>query len=255
MPLPTPAREGSITLRSGDGLELVADEWNAAAQPVLLLLPCGGELRRVWQKVVPSLAPEVRARWRVVAPDHRGHGDSGRAPIYRFDDLLGDVTAWLRHCSGEPVVIAGGSIGGALGLVAAGEGAKVHGIVLLDVPTVPVLDRAQSEGQRLLAARDAGRPAAMRVDPAFVESGFIEDVFRDPDRWRRAAVRLQIPTLLIGGARGVIGEHAPPLYREHVPHGEFASLETGHLVARDAPAETASLLSRFLLAHWPTAGR
>src|SRR5262249_44784066 len=40
-------------------------------------------------------------------------------------------------------------------------------------------------------------------------------VYRDIDRWSRAARRLKIPTLLIAGGEGVIGPNQLQQYREH----------------------------------------
>jgi pimeloyl-ACP methyl ester carboxylesterase len=151
--------------------------------------------------------------------------------------------------------MGGGSIGGALALVAAGEGAAIDAVVLLDVPTVPVREAATAEVARMARARETGRAALQRVDAAFLTSGFVDDVFRDADRWRRAAVRLEVPTLLIAGKRGAIGAEHPRLYREHIPHGEFVAVDGGHLVARDAPLETACALERFLLDHFGLQGQ
>jgi pimeloyl-ACP methyl ester carboxylesterase len=239
-----------LRITAADGVELVADVWNPAAGPTLLLLPAGGEVRTVWRDVVADLADDVRARWRVVAPDHRGHGHSGRSSSYRFAQCLDDLQRWITALNGKPLVVAGGSIGGALGLVAAGEGAAIAGIVLLDIPIVPIKERALAERRRMVGAFVTDHPAMRDIDPNFLRSGFIEDVFQDDDRWRRAAIRLRVPTLLIGGATGSVGPTQLEQFREHVPHGEFERLNTGHLVAREAPADTARLFSRFLKTHF-----
>ncbi|MGH8175059.1 MAG: alpha/beta fold hydrolase [Steroidobacter sp.] len=244
--------EATLTLRivANDGVELVADIWNPTGTPTLLLLPAGGEVRNVWRKVVANLTTDVMQRWRIIAADHRGHGDSGRSPAYRFAHLFDDLQCWIRALSAKPLVVGGGSIGGALALVAAGEGACIDGVVLLDVPTVPVLEKALGERRRMIGARVTDHPAMRSVDPNFTRSGFIEDVFQDADRWRRAAVSLRAPILLIGGETGAIGPMQLEQYREHAPHGEFARLATGHLVARDDPEGVARLLSGFLAAHF-----
>lgn len=240
-----------LSILTPDGVSLIADVWNAGGTGTLLLLPCGGELRDVWRPVVRALPPEIATQWHVVAPDYRGHGDSGRVERYVFDDFLSDLLAWIAHLSARPLVVAGGSIGGALGMVAAGEGAPVHGLVLLDVPTVPVLERALGEATKVGEALRRGLLPADKLDPRFLQSGFVQDVFRDADRWRRGAVRLRIPTLLLAAERGVVGLAQIALYREHVAHGEVEQIQTGHLVARDAPAVTARLISAFLQSHWP----
>jgi pimeloyl-ACP methyl ester carboxylesterase len=88
------------------------------------------------------------------------------------------------------------------------------------------------------------------IDAKFIDGGLIENVFQDVDRWRRAACRLKIPTLLVAGANGAIGPLELQQFREHVPHGEIECLQTGHLVARDDPLGVGKILGRFLSQHW-----
>src|SRR5712671_67784 len=145
----------TLTTRSTDGTELVADVWNSSASATLLLLPAGAETRLVWRRVVDELAEPLRAKWRVVAADHRGHGDSGRSATYRFDQFCVDFHQWMTALAAEPLVVAGGSIGGALGMVMAGEGAAIDGLILLDVPTVPLMERVLVERSRIQNAHAA----------------------------------------------------------------------------------------------------
>jgi len=249
MPGPHPVFE-QLSVTAQDGVALVADVWNPERAPTLALLPAGGETREVWRPVVAALSEASRARLRIVAIDHRGHGDSGRCERYTFQPFVEDVRTWVSALRGAPLIMGGGSIGGAVSMVAAGEGADIDGVLLLDVPTVPVRAIAQGEVSKLARAQAAAHPRMQRVDPAFLAPGFVEDVFRDADRWRRAAIRLKVPTLLIAGERGVSGGQEPALYREHVPHGQFVAVPAGHLVARDAPIETARAIEAFLLEHY-----
>src|SRR5262249_59949984 len=119
--------------------------------------------------------------------------------------------------------------------VAAGEGAAINGLVLLDVPTAPARDRVLVERERIQSAAKSAHSSMSMIDSKFINGGLIEEVFQDIDRWRRAACRLKIPTLLIAGENGAIGPLQLQQYREHVPHGEIKHLKTSHLVARDDP--------------------
>ena len=240
----------TISIKASDGIELAADVWNQDAKATLFLLPAGAETRAVWRPVVDQLGVEVISNWRIVAADHRGHGGSGRSETYQFEQLCRDLGKWIVALDADPLVVAGGSIGGALGMVAAGEGAAIDGLVLLDVPVAPVLERVLGERERIQSAAKIGHSSMNTIDPQFIGSGFIEDVYRDIDRWSRAARRLKIPTLLIAGGESVIGPNQLQQYREHIPHGEFERLETGHLVARDDPQGVAHRLRLFLRTHW-----
>lgn len=245
------SEKSKVLVLAGDGTELVADVWNHNCSATLLLLPAGAETRQVWLPVVEHLPEAVRSSWRIVAADHRGHGGSGRSPTYDFDQLNRDFATWLAELAARPLVVAGGSIGGALGMIAAGEGAMMDGLALLDVPVAPVLERVMLERSRIRSAASSGSASVSTIDPRFIASGIIEDVFRDVDRWSRAARRIKIPTLLIAGRAGVIGPEQLQQFNEHIPHGEVECLQTGHLVARDDPQGVAKSLGDFLLSHWP----
>ena len=90
-------------------------------------------------------------------------------------------------------------------MVAAGEGAAIDGLAMLDVPIVPALERVMFERQRIQAAAKTGHASMTSIDPRYIRGGgLIEDVYKDINRWKRAACRLTIPTLLIAGDNGVV---------------------------------------------------
>ncbi|MFJ9344474.1 alpha/beta fold hydrolase [Streptomyces sp. NPDC101733] len=60
-----------------------------------------------------GLAEALGDRWRVIAPDQRGHGDSDRAPVYDRAGYVGDAVALLDHLGlREPLPVLGYSLGG-----------------------------------------------------------------------------------------------------------------------------------------------
>jgi pimeloyl-ACP methyl ester carboxylesterase len=65
-----------------------------------------------WQDFLPII-PSLATRWRLFAPDARGHGRTGRAPdgVYRRADLLADAVAFLKGVVGDPAVLFGHSAG------------------------------------------------------------------------------------------------------------------------------------------------
>src|SRR5262249_33973674 len=82
------------SLIARDGTKLIADVWNVNANSTLLLLPAGAETRTVWHSVVDHFSPDLKKRWRFVAADYRGHGDSGRSESYLFKDFTDDLLTW-----------------------------------------------------------------------------------------------------------------------------------------------------------------
>ncbi|MCL7493146.1 alpha/beta hydrolase [Streptomyces sp. MCA2] len=78
-----------------------------AGQP-LVLLHGGFVDNRMWDDQIPALA----ARYRVIAPDARGHGRSANAtgPFRHTDDLA----ALLRHLGTGPAILVGVSMGASI---------------------------------------------------------------------------------------------------------------------------------------------
>ncbi|OGB22449.1 MAG: hypothetical protein A3I66_04055 [Burkholderiales bacterium RIFCSPLOWO2_02_FULL_57_36] len=238
-----------VTVLNGD-IAIAADVHGPAGMRTVLFLHAGGESRSVWQPISSAVSEQG---WRTVAIDLRGHGDSGRAAHYRFDDFILDVVRVHGELCAEPLVIVGSSIGGALGLIVAGEGhAAVAGLVLLDTPTRPQPAIALGERNRLVTAQSRGAPALTPVDPAFLRGTFIQEVVADLGRWQRAAKRLRVPSLLIAGERSAtVGPDELEAMKEDLPQLEVVWAPSGHLVARDCPDEVAAHLKRFLAApHW-----
>ncbi len=115
----------------GDEVSLNYAEGPAAGPPLVML---HGVLR-CWQDFVPLL-PSLAWRWQVLALDHRGHGQSERAPgKYYVRDYVRDAVQFVRDAVDEPVVIYGHSLGAMVAAaVAARLPDKVRGIVLEDPP-------------------------------------------------------------------------------------------------------------------------
>jgi 3-oxoadipate enol-lactonase len=84
-----------------------------ADAPVLLLAGPIGGTGELWELQLPALAQ----RFRVIRPDHRGHGRSPVPPgPYRLDDLAADTLALLDRLGAERVHFAGLSLGGMVGM-------------------------------------------------------------------------------------------------------------------------------------------
>ncbi|WP_030187147.1 alpha/beta fold hydrolase [Streptomyces violaceorubidus] len=56
-------------------------------------------------------AQTLEPKWRLIAPDQRGHGDSGRAADYSREGYLADIEALLDHLALDRVVLLGHSLG------------------------------------------------------------------------------------------------------------------------------------------------
>jgi pimeloyl-ACP methyl ester carboxylesterase len=256
-----------------DGVTLVADEWNRTAEqpagrPTILMLHGGGQNRHSWKNTGQVLAD---LGYRVVAVDTRGHGDSDRAPgaDYALETLTTDALHIIDDI-GTPVVLIGASMGGLTGIMVADAAgpAKVTKLVLVDV--VPRFEKSGSARIRdfmfnhihgfdsLEEAADAvaeylphrprprspeGLKKNLRFrdgrwywhwDPAFLSKPQ-DDPFERTDKMEAAAMRLQIPLLLIRGKLSdVVSTENVNDFLAKVPHTEFVELsDAGHTAAGD----------------------
>jgi pimeloyl-ACP methyl ester carboxylesterase len=90
-------------------------QWGSPGDPVVLLLHGGWDPGRMWDGVAPDLAA---LGFHVVAPDARGHGDSGRLSLSGafWPMFLLDIAGMVDHLGGRPVRVVGHSFGGGLTL-------------------------------------------------------------------------------------------------------------------------------------------
>ena len=93
-----------------NGLTLHYLDWgNTSGQTMLLLHGFMGHAH-VWD----GLAKVFRSRYRVIALDQRGHGESGWSEdlSYTLDDHFSDITTFIEHLNPRPLVVIGHSMGG-----------------------------------------------------------------------------------------------------------------------------------------------
>lgn len=133
------------------GVSIRAYEWGSAGGRPLLLSHGGFDFARTMDVFAPILAVEG---WRVVAWDHRGHGNSEHAALYSWDADIRDGIAVLDSVTNEAVPVIGHSKGGALALnLATIRPDRVSALVNLDgMPshrTVP--DISDRERKRIMA--------------------------------------------------------------------------------------------------------
>lgn len=105
------AQDHEITV---NGIRLHYRQWGYAGRRPLLLLHASGCHVHWWDEVGPQLA----ADYDVVAPDLRGHGDSGRPepPDYDFDAYVGDVAGLVQALDLQDFDLIGHSMGGYIAL-------------------------------------------------------------------------------------------------------------------------------------------
>jgi pimeloyl-ACP methyl ester carboxylesterase len=115
-----------------DGLELHYLEWgNPDAQP-LVLLHGGGQSAHTWDPCCLILA----RRYRCLALDQRGHGDSGWSPAgaYSIQDHARDIARFVARLALREPIVAGMSMGGINAIAyAADHASALRALVSIDV--------------------------------------------------------------------------------------------------------------------------
>lgn len=146
-----------------NGIEIAYEDHGAGALPLLLVHGFSG-FRHDFAGQLDPLAQ----RGRVLAPDLRGHGESGRTgdpSSYSFESLTGDLLGFLDALRIERCHLLGHSMGGMLALRATLRAPeRIASLVLMDTAPGPLgfVDRA------LLAlaarvGREAGMPALAQI--------------------------------------------------------------------------------------------
>ena len=134
-----------------DGTELVYWTWPGASPPALLLHGIGN-YGRYWDLFADAIA----GRLQLVAPDARGHGESGKpADGYAPADFAADALAILDRLGIERAAVVGHSMGGLHSInLAARHPERVQALVIVDASPEP-LPQGAERAQRLLTGRPA----------------------------------------------------------------------------------------------------
>jgi pimeloyl-ACP methyl ester carboxylesterase len=227
--------------------------------PLLVLLH--GFTNR-WQ-VFNAILPVLIQKWRVVAFDFRGHGQSGRAPGYTADGFYRDGVAVLNHLGAEPAVLLGHSMGGSIALhLAQNFPAKVRAVVTGDTSLSLAIHIGMMNSRRQtklfgLRRKLAGRPVdellrrglppegaeeMSQLDPAVMDyhaEGRVAGFFADIQDVDFAKIRCPLLLTQASPTKGGLLQDAeiPPVLAAH-PKFQFVRFETGHDLEIEKGAES-----------------
>lgn len=197
------ARSESVVV---DGLRLHFLEWGRIDAPVALILH--GFSGHAWQSEHP--AQVLADRFRVVALDQRGHGDSDRADVYGSVPMARDVVGFLDAVGVDRVALVGHSMGGINGISAvARHPERFTCLVLGDIGPEPA-----PEGVARIQANVAGRDVFSSVDDAF-EAQMAINPTANP-----IALRHRIEHGVVERADGMLTWKYDPALRDRSAHYE-----------------------------------
>ena len=184
-------RSTRFTTASLAGVRLHVVEHRREAERLLVLLHGGGANVHWWDHLAPALCE----RFRVVALDFRGHGDSDWPDSIEPGAFARDLRALLEHLGGRDVVLMGHSMGGHVALDHAALAGGVRALVAIEIVR-GVPSRSRRTMRLALAARRTYRtredalaryrflPPAPNASEALRASIAAHSVREEPDgRW------------------------------------------------------------------------
>ncbi|MFI5268663.1 MAG: alpha/beta fold hydrolase, partial [Chloroflexota bacterium] len=166
-----------------DGLRLHYLDWTGSGDTTIVFLHGAALTAHTWDLVCLAL----RGRFRCLALDARGHGDSDwpADKAYGVEEHVGDVEGLVEALGLDRFVLVGHSMGGGTALAYAGRNSRrLRGLVVVDTGPRPPSAGVAVGGQRV---RDfiAG-PAELDSVEDFVERAVRFNPLRDRQLLRRS---------------------------------------------------------------------
>ncbi len=260
------------------GLRFHYTDWGGDGPPLVMLHGLSGHAR-TWDDTAAALG----ARYHVLAPDQRGHGDTDWAPKYGFAPMAQDLLGFLDALDLREVTLMGLSMGGIVSFVfAAAHPDRVSRLVVMDIgpeiaaagatnvaSALAAKDTFSSEDEAFAQARASNpRPTDERVRrrvshnlrtlPDGTLTFKYDNALRDPrnlfdltakQRWE-AWRAVSCPVLLVRGDDSDVlaAETAQRMLAEN-PNASMASVpECGHSITLDNPDGLLEVVSPWLAA-------
>jgi 3-oxoadipate enol-lactonase len=199
------------------GIRLAYRVSGSPGAPPLVLLHGLGDGAASWEGVAPAFA----RRWRVYAPDLRGHGRSDRTGNYSVELMEADLLGFLDALGLDRVDLIGHSMGGLVGYLLAGDHPeRVARLILEDVAALRPRERGAPD-------RPEGE---LPFDWEMVLA--IRGQINNPDpAWLGRLGRITAQTLVIGGGAG---SHVPQDWvadlARQIPGARLETIEAGHSI-------------------------
>ena len=273
-------------------LSLAVETRHPAGHPTLLFAHGFGQTRGAWGGAAAALAD---AGCRCVTFDTRGHGESDRVVNgdYHMDQFADDLLR-MAAAQPQPPILVGASMGGLLGIVLAGEvrPTPFRALVLVDITPrwetagverilafmqahpdgfanyteaaeqiavyLPQRRERKSEEQlRPLLREGADGRLRWHWDPALLAGGVVQESERYQPRLQAAAAKIDVPVLLLSGARSdVVSRATVDEFLQLVPHARHVELpHATHMVAGDANDAFTREVARFVQSLAPSVDR
>lgn len=249
------------------GLRFHWVEWGEASAPAIVALHGISAMCRIWD----PLGRALQDRYRVIALDQRGHGDTSwpAEPDYSTEDYVGDLEAIVEHLGLDRFALIALSMGGMNAMAyAAKHPDRVTRLVAVDIrPAVNAAKRPNREQDRRTA--EAGHGVFPSLEAAFIARKFMHPYTPDESirhhvkhllkqlpggqwtnkhdprvsyHWKPRNLwaelpNIDMPVLIVrGGQSYVLSGDVAEEMRAAFPNAQLVSIDAaGHTVPEDQP--------------------
>lgn len=255
-------------------------DWGKPDAPVVVALHGFTSLAHTWDTVARALSD----RYRILAPDLRGHGETEWSDKYSLKSAMDDLEAFVSALDVKTFTLIGHSLGGLIGyLYTPAHATRVERLVIVDMgPEIMpafsqrlvnslaesnVFESREHVFQKLRAdnarASDdelrqrAKHNVRQRQDGKWTwryDHGFKDGSKRverlDPDAQWQALARIACPTLLVRGSESdLLSRETARRMINVIPHCHLIEIpNAGHSVFMDNPIDFIAALEEFLSA-------
>jgi len=253
-------------------------DWKGAATPIVFLHG-GGLTAHTWDCVAAML----RDRFRCVALDQRGHGDSEWSPVidYRIASHVGDIEGFIDAMRLERPILVGQSMGGLNSIAyAIRRSDQMRAMVIVDVApeisapganrirdfaSTPELDSPEAFLERAVKFNPIRNPAVLRRslyynlretpagkwtfkhDQRRRTDDAMKSFTEDRTRLASEVSKIKCPTLIVRGALSdVLTDASAEKFARSLPNGRWVRIEkSGHNVQGDNPRALLDAIGKF----------
>ncbi|MFS0673098.1 alpha/beta fold hydrolase [Ornithinibacillus sp. 179-J 7C1 HS] len=185
-----------------------------------------------------EVATRLGEKFRFLALDQRGHGESSRTNTYSFEEMCEDLLLFVNALKLERFILIGHSMGGTVSYLFAQQyTSRLEKLVIVDTPP-PVPDKPIE----IPPEPEQPLPFDWKVVQAIMGQ-----LNQPKPEWWENLPKISTPSLVIGGSLSNISQDKLREVSELIPDCKMVTIDgAGHHVHRDNLSEFISIVTEYL---------